>query len=425
MANDSISLSRTPQHSWLDGIVFLAFLLLAFVGVAPFHPPPPQIGDLPVLASGGAGDFLRQLCYLAVLAAIVFVALRRRGMQAFSTLPLFLLALLLWCILSALWSPEPGVTIRRSGLAFVLVIAAMLSVETLGTERSLKLWRWVLLGVLVVNLVSVKFIVAAVHPPGEPDAALVGAWRGLYSHKNIAGAAGAITALVFLFTPRQKYWHKAFDIAVAAAAIFFTVMTRSKSSLGLLAVALLAGGVYGLAWKREIDRSIAVIAGGFLAVAAAVFVIVDQGAILRLFSDPEQFTGRTEIWRAEAAFIRDHLLFGAGFGTFSDTGGVSPLHNYVGGWVAGASHGHNGYLQIFVTTGLIGFVLALAALIAAPAIAFWKRGATATKALLFALFVFLLLHNLMETDFLEGDGVAWVANLLMLAMLGDLRKEAA
>jgi hypothetical protein len=40
--------------------------------------------------------------------------------------------------------------------------------------------------------------------------------------------------------------------------------------------------------------------------------------------------------------------------------------------------------------------------------------------------VFLLLHNVMETDFLEGDGVTWVAYLLMLAMLGDLsRRESA
>ena len=87
-----------------------------------------------------------------------------------------------------------------------------------------------------------------------------------------------------------------------------------------------------------------------------------------------------------------------------------------------ASHGHNGYLQILVTTGAIGFVLALAALVVSPAIAFWKCSAVELKALLFALFVFLVLHNLMETDFLEGDGVAWVAYLLMLAMLGNLQR---
>ena len=112
---------------------------------------------------------------------------------------------------------------------------------------------------------------------------------------------------------------------------------------------------------------------------------------------------------------------------FSDTGGLSPLHNYVGnGWAVEASHGHNGYLQLLMTVGVIGFALAFAGLIVAPAIKFWRRnGDVAMKALLFALFSFLLLHNLMETDFLEGDGVTWVAYLVMLAMLDDRRGVAS
>jgi len=36
----------------------------------------------------------------------------------------------------------------------------------------------------------------------------------------------------------------------------------------------------------------------------------------------------------------------------------------------------------------------------------------------FAIFVFIVLHNLLESDFLEGDGPAWVAFLLALATLG-------
>jgi len=73
-----------------------------------------------------------------------------------------------------------------------------------------------------------------------------------------------------------------------------------------------------------------------------------------------------------------------------------------------------------VTVGGVGFLFALMALIVVPLAAFWRRGEIPTKALLFSLFVFLLLHNLMETDFLEGDGVTWVGFILMLAMLRHL-----
>ena len=424
MATDALILRQSRAHDWIARGSFLAFLLLAFVGLSPFSPPPPAALAGTVEATG-AGDALRQVCYLAVFATIMLTALRRQGVEAFAALPPLLLVLLLWCAASALWSPEPLVTVRRAGLSFVLFVSAIFSIEMVGTEKALAIWRWVLLAILAVNIASIRFVATAVHLPGEADAQLVGDWRGLYAHKNIAGSVGAMTALIFLFSPSPSLRRKLFDIIVAAAALALTVMTRSKSSLGLLAVAIAAAGVYRLAWKREIDRAIAVVAVTLAATAAAAFVIADQNTILRLFGDPQEFTGRTEIWGAEVAFIRDHLALGAGFGTFSNTGGVSPLHNYVGNWVSEASHGHNGYLQILVTVGAVGFVLAFAALIAAPAIAFWRRGDTGTKALLFALFVFLALHNLMETDFLEGDGVAWGAYLLMMALLGKLERERA
>ncbi|MDE2266292.1 MAG: O-antigen ligase family protein [Alphaproteobacteria bacterium] len=348
-------------------------------------------------------------------------------MAAFSSVPILLVLLLAWCLVSAGWASEPGVAVRRAGLAVVLVVSIMLSVETIGTERSLILWRWVLVGVLFVNFISIPFIPQARHLPGEADPGLVGDWRGLYDHKNIAGAVTAMTAIIFLYAPRLSpgLFHKLRDWVIVAAAIAFTVMTRSKSSLGLMVIALVMGAVYRWAWKRELDRTIVVVAGVILVIAVTAFLVADQGAIARFLEDPDDLTGRTAIWQAEIAFIHDHPIFGAGFGTFADTGGLSPLHNYVGNdWVNSVSHGHNGYLQLLVTIGSIGFALAIAGLLVAPAILFWNgNGDVDMKALLFALFAFLILHNFMESDFLEGDGVTWVAFLLTLAMLYNLNRR--
>jgi O-antigen ligase len=280
-----------------------------------------------------------------------------------------------------------------------------------------------LLAVLVINFVAVKFVPAAMHPPSELDPALIGNWRGIYGHKNIAGSVAAMTALIFAFTPGRSLYGKLFDLAVAAASLVFLLGTHSKSSLGLLLVGLLAGGIYRLAWKRELDRAIALIAVMLGLIAIAVFLIADQNVLTRVLDDPTGFTGRTEIWKAEVAYIRDHPIFGAGFGTFANTGKASPLAHYVGSWVTSANHGHNGYLQLLVTVGGVGFLFAFLGLVLLPLADFWRRGAVPMKALLFSLFVFLILHNLMETDFLEGDGVTWVGFILLLAMLRNLRKE--
>jgi exopolysaccharide production protein ExoQ len=166
-------------------------------------------------------------------------------------------------------------------------------------------------------------------------------------------------------------------------------------------------------------------------VAAATFAaIVDFHAISRLLTDPTELTGRVAIWQGEFGFIRDHPLLGAGFGSFADTGALSPLYNYVADrWVQGESQGHNGYLQLCVTLGGIGFALAMTAFILQPALAFARleqREQLRFFAPLFALFVFIVLHNFVESDYLEGDGPAWVAFLLVLACLRpNLRPQTA
>src|SRR5207253_2183796 len=90
----------------------------------------------------------------------------------------------------------------------------------------------------------------------------------------------------------------------------------------------------------------------------------------------------------------------------------SLLHTYVADtWVQNISQGHNGYLEIIVTIGAIGFALAMAAFVVLPAREFWRFDPTnvAVKAGLFAIFVFMVLHNFVESDFLESDDPAWVA----------------
>jgi O-antigen ligase len=431
MAPESLSTvaagSRLRMEPGILGVLFVALLLLAFVGMQPFaiRNPATDLETGPYQMTG-SGDSVRQIVYLLVFAAVVALALLKRGVAAIGAVPPLLGALLAWCLLSALWAAAPDVAMRRAALAIVVAISTVLCADALGTERSLRLWWFVLAGVLAVNWLSVAFVPQAIHLAGEQDPGLVGDWRGLYFHKNIAGAVSAISAIVFFFSwLRRRHW---IDVALCAAAVGFAVMTRSKSSLGLLPLAALAGLTYRHAWRHGLDRTIVAVFGVLAALAVATFLLADADAIARMLEDPTEFTGRAAIWQAELAFIRDHPLLGSGFGTFADTGSLSPLHNYVAGsWVEAVAHGHSGYLQLLVTIGGIGFLLTIAALVAVPALRFWRQdgGDLGVKSMLFALFVFFVLHNFMESDFLEGDAPAWVAFLLMLAFLYRLPKPEA
>lgn len=402
---------------------FLVLLLLVFVGLAPF-----EVRDADALLRGadqtGVGNLARQLSYLAAFVAIGFAAARANGWRIVAAVPVSMLLVLAWCVASALWTAEPYVTLRRAALECIVVASVFLSVETIGPSRSLQWLRWVLACVLIVNWLSIPLVPQAIHLAGEADLGLVGDWRGLYFHKNIAGAVSAISALVFFFSflDTRRWW----DAALFAGAAAFAAMTHSKTSLILLPVALAAGIAYRLAWRRALDRQIALVALVLVAFVAAAAMIFEWNAIANLLANPDQLTGRTEIWRAEFAFIADHLWLGSGFGSFADTGAGSPLRHYIGSaWIANISHGHSGYLQLLVTIGGVGFVLAMAALIVWPALRFLKADddRLALKSLLFAIFVFVVFHNLLESDWLEGDGAAWVSVLLAMAMLKNSRGD--
>ncbi len=428
MANEGSAFDATLPD-WrtrvsLADVGFVAFLFLVFVGLMPF-----EVRDTNALLHGadtseaGSGNLARQISYLATFALIGFAAFRARGLPAIRAVPVTILLLLAWCIVSAAWTDEPAVTLRRAALECIVVIVVFLSVDALGVARSLKLLRWVLAGVLIANWLSIPFVPQAVHLTGEADPGLVGDWRGLYFHKNIAGSVSAISALVFFFAFLEtRRWS---DAALFVGATAFTAMTHSKTSIALLPFALLLGVLYRFAWRRPLDRQIALVALALIAFVATIAALSEWDALRHLLANPDELTGRAAIWQAELAYIADHPFLGAGFGSFADTGAASPLHHYIGSaWIANISHGHNGYLQLLVTTGGVGFMLAMLGLIVFPAVDFLRSEDTdlALKGLLFAIFIFVIFHNIVESDYLEADGAAWTSFLLALAMLRSLPK---
>jgi O-antigen ligase len=420
MANESFAAShaspRDASRSLTAEIAFVALLLVLFVGLTPFAPP---AEPLSVAASAPApGDTIRQILFLAIFFPVVLAAALARGWDTLSIVPPALLAMLAWCFLSVFWSEVPDITLRRAALAAIMVVSTMASVELIGASRAFFLWRVVLGAILVVNWLSIPLIATAMHLPGDADPGLIGDWRGLYAQKNTAGAVCVMTALLFLFSRNgRSNW---IGWLMAAAATGFLVMTRSKTSLVLFPVALLSGALYRLCWRDGLSRAI-FLCGALLALAiTATIAILNWETISAILHDPAGLTGRAEIWQAILAYMRDHPFLGAGFGTIAHTGALSPLHNYTNAiWVEAIADSHNGYLQILITTGGIGLALSLVSMVADPLRRFWplEPARTGFKALLFALFVFVLLHNFLETDFLESDNSAWFAFLVVLASL--------
>src|SRR5579872_5928401 len=190
MASDHTLTYSPPQaleRSWLPQLGFVALLLLIFVGLDAFSPPS-VVAQFGGAAEASRGDLTRQILYLGTAALVTLAAVQRHGPAALRAVPLSMGLLLAWCVASALWAATPDLVLRRAGLEVVIVVSVMLSVETLGPARAFTIWRWLLAAVLVVNFLSIPLVASARHGTGEIDPALVGNWRGLYGHKNIAGS---------------------------------------------------------------------------------------------------------------------------------------------------------------------------------------------------------------------------------------------
>ncbi len=433
MASEGYAPALTADRSTLDmRIVEIGFVLTTFlviVGLEPFDLRTPAAIAARDAASA-AGDTVRQIAFICTFALVAYGAFRKRGVLAITAIPLMIGALLAWCFASALWADEPAVVLRRAVLASMFAFSMLLSVDTLGSARTFVLWRYLIAAIIIADITSVFFVHAAIHQPDDVESDLAGAWRGLHSHKNMAGSVATAASIMFLFCALET--KRRSDILLCLASTFFLIMTRSKSSLGLLPVALFAGFLYRAVWRSGLDRAIAATAATIIVLIAGVAVAVEWDPIMRLLEDPTQFTGRSAIWQAEIAYIHDHPFLGAAFGTFGNTGLRSPIYPYVGpGWVAQIGEGHSGYLEMLVTIGGVGFAICMIGLLILPFLRFWRMDGKHLNfnAMLFALFTFDVLHNFMESDFVQVTSAQWGQLLLVIgvqhAMFREAREKAA
>lgn len=405
----------TPARRGDVTLAVLLFGLLGLMLLAPVMTGPNAAGG-----PGGEGSPLRQALYLALFAAIhLHVGVPRQPRRLFS-LPLGLTLLVAWCAASLAWAVDPDVAARRLGLTVVIMLCVFTTVRHLGHARTLAVMRLAMIVTLVANYLAVMaWPTVGIHQVPDAldfDPDLVGNWRGVLMQKNFTGAVCALTLIAFVFDAgRIRPWLRA---AVLGLTLVFLVETHSKTSMGLLVVALGSGVLYRAYAPRLRGLVLPFLILALALVGAAV--VLDWDALMEPLRDPRAFTGRAQIWPVVGAYVRDHWLTGAGFGSFWQIGPMSPVYEYVSprSWVAKLGNGHNGYLDLLAQIGAPGLALAVLTTI------LWPLGRILasttldrrTGALLVASLVFCAAHNLTETSLLDRDAIVQVLLMLVLAM---------
>jgi hypothetical protein len=179
--------------------LFLATLLLCLFTVSPFQ----DLGDPRLLAPQSAGgDTLSQAATLLLTGVLaVFAVLRWPTLLPRIVTPALVLTLVAFAM-SAILSPHSDVAERRIVLAiFTIFQASMLVLLPYGREHFARLLALAAVIVLAACYFGVAFIperaIHQINDVAEPG--LAGDWRGLFAHKNGAGAVMVMLIFIAIF----------------------------------------------------------------------------------------------------------------------------------------------------------------------------------------------------------------------------------
>lgn len=296
----------------------------------------------PIVAMGATG----------IIAISFIVSSPRATAIAKQCWPLYAMCAI--AFLSALWSVDPSVTVRRS---FQLLFSCLLGVAMVGRLGSGEAIKVAVRSMVVVCVLSVIWVVLfpdiAVHQSTDAwQSVHAGLWRGVLSHKVDLGIfAGLTLALVMFYGPKGTGDPATFVIGAVAAG---ACLLGSGSATGIVVAGVLfitmrlaaANAKQPLKIRKKLLRSLV------LALAAwtglTVSGLFDQMA--SMVGRSGDLTGRATYW----PYVMDFLNSGnwvVGYGYGAGFRYVARLIQDEAELALGEAH--NGYIEMLVAFGYV------------------------------------------------------------------------
>jgi len=408
---------RAGPFSAIDAPTAIASLLLAMLLISfqPFQPT----------GSGTTGgNIVNQLGY-GTLGAVSVLSLAAYANPRVVTALLSpsMLALLGFFMLSVLNAIDPPGAMRA---AFFTLIGILGMAAVLAIPRDADAFSTVLAvaGLATIGLSCVGLVLfpnEAMHTASGPEPQHAGLWRGVFTHKNIAGPVMACLSFFGLYLMRRGLrWSGAI---LFAGAIVFILNTGSKTTAGLVPIAMMAVAMPGLFGVRPLVAVLFWLTMAGTATATLGIVFIDP---LRHFAAEHfpdlTYTGRTTLWQFAGEMIVKKPWTGYGYESFWQTPLLEdPIKPFDREWdITNIIHGHNGYLDIAVFMGLPALAIAVWAFLIGPVIDFLRIPRLRENVLLGDMFMMMLmftaLNAFLESFFFRRADPVWL--LFVFAIIG-------
>lgn len=360
----------------------------------------------------GSANITRDLSLNAALSLLVyfitFILLGLRWKRVFFTITnnKFLWILIGIVCFSYFWSISPADTLRYSIYTFGTTAFGLYLATRYSLREQLDILSYSY-GLMLV--LSIVFAVALPHY-GIMAGLHEGALRGIFTHKNQFGAMMVPGGIVFLLKALRSertswiYW------LLLISNIALIVLSRSTTALATMAVMLLLCLIYRIfRWRYELMIS-AILAATVVAIGATILFTgtIGTDSILAAFGKDATFSSRTYIWQ----YVWDQILqrpwFGYGLAAFWQ--GLDGPSGYIQlAMRAIVVYSHNGFLDIWLSIGLVGLSVFLASFFGTAARSItWLRNSKTPEGLWPLLFLtYILLSNISEGTIATMDNSFW------------------
>ncbi|WP_048646754.1 O-antigen ligase family protein [Nitratireductor soli] len=410
-------IKRLVTAEQLPTVIATVILSTLIISFRPFQPAGADL-------TGDGGDIVNQIGFgglgaLSLASLLTFVD--RRVLSALLS-PWWLL-LLGFLFLSILNTPAPAATMRSAAFSLIGILS-MAAVLTLPRTADAFCRVLVVAGFTIVALSYLGLIIvpgAAIHQAGEVESQHAGLWRGVFTHKNIAGPVMASLSFAGIYLWRRG-WRRAGGL-LFVAAMFFVLHTGSKTTAGTVPLAGLLIALPGLFGLRLLVPILVVTTVCGMAVATLGIVFIEPVRQLASVLAPDlTYTGRTSLWAFAGEMLAKRPWTGYGFENFWLTQTVFTAdHPFDRAWdVRGAVHGHNSYMDVAIAMGLPALGVAIIAFIAAPLRDYMRVPPYRENVFLADFFmmivVFALLNGFLESFFFRRADPVWM--FFVMAALG-------
>ncbi|MEH2354971.1 O-antigen ligase family protein [Nostoc sp.] len=324
--------------------ILTILLLLIAVGALTIHPA--QEVSMSTLGGDKLDTLFNIVSYLILF---YFLTLYWKGFLYVITrspLQFFLLAIV---IFSLLWSEDlsSSLTYLR-GLIRIYFLAIYLAMRY-SLKEQIKLIAWAFGIAASLSMLFSAFVPGYIHESPE----LLGMWSGIYGHKNELGYMMAWSAGVFLHLALSGHRYRWLMWALCGISVCLIILSRSTTSLTILLAMVLLLPFYRLLKRTNYKLQVIMITSTLmLMIIFSIILLNNVETVVGTSGKDLTFNGRSDLWELVISKILERPWLGYGFSGFWTSNAASKLRATYD-W---ASNAHNGFLEIFLELGFLGFL---------------------------------------------------------------------